>query len=177
MSLDYSRVLPYFAPVQSADETAPLRAFGSKDGPVSRPFSATLNVQYLFDEPGALVFVRERDVDPEHRDTLHAHAVANLRRHAAARKLRFQPEASMCIAKLDGQHDAALLLLDELWDPPTRIIDPDGELIVAIPSRSTLAFAGSATGTGDLRATLGARDGVLCPELFVRRGGMWVAFC
>jgi hypothetical protein len=178
--VDLNLALPYLSPAQSAEDTAPLHAFGSLDGPIVRPFSnsSSLIVTYMIDEPGALVFVRERDVekDDRARSELHRRAIENLRAHAQRKKLRFETKGAMQIAKLDGQHDASLLLLDELWDPPTRIMDPDGELIAAVPSRSTLMFTGSATrgGLPELRAT--CSRALLSPELFVRRKGVWESF-
>lgn len=173
--VDFNLALPYLSPAQSPEDTAPLHAFGSLDGPIVRPFSDSLIVTYMIDEPGALVFVRERDVekDVRARDELHRRAIENLRAHAQRKKLRFETKGPMQLAKLDGQHDASLLLLDELWDPPTRIMDPDGELIAAVPSRSTLMFTGSATrgGLPELRAT--CSRALLSPEVFVRRRGVW----
>jgi hypothetical protein len=179
MSINLNRAMPYLSPATSADDTAPLYAYGSSDGPIVRTFSTTLIVTYMIDEPGALVFVRERDVDRSGRDALHARAVENLRAHAAKRKLRFEPKGTTYLAKLDGQHDASLLLLDELWDPPTRIADPDGELVAAVPARDTLLFTGSTArgGVPELRATI-ARSSHrgLSPELYVRRNRAWEPF-
>src|SRR4051812_17314853 len=94
MPLDLSRALPYLVPAVSAEETAPIHAFGSADAPVSRSFSTTLNVQYMVDEPGALVLVRERDIDRERRLALHARSLENLRAQVQRRKLRFDRGAS-----------------------------------------------------------------------------------
>ncbi|MBX3203817.1 MAG: hypothetical protein KF764_02050 [Labilithrix sp.] len=176
MPIDLASALPYLSPTASEDDTAPLYAVGSLDAPVTRVFSTTLIVTYMIDEPGARVFVRARDVDRNRRDELHARALDNLRAHAARRKLRFEPRGPTHVAKLDGEHDASLLLLDELWDPPTRVADPDGELVAVVPSRGTLVFGGSATrgAVPELRATLSRLNArALSPELFVRRAGAW----
>jgi hypothetical protein len=177
--VDLNLALPYLSPVQSAEDTAPLHAFGSLDGPIARSFSNTLIVTYMIDEPGgALVFVRERDIENNDRarEELHRRAIENLRAHAQRRKLRFETKGALQIAKLDGQHDASLLLLDELWDPPTRIMDPDGELIAAVPSRNILLFTGSTTrgGLPELRAS--CMRAPLSPEVLVRRKGDWESF-
>src|SRR5689334_15760014 len=114
MSIDLNRALPYLSPTHSAEDTAPVNAFGAEDGPIVRPFSTTLSIGYILDEPGALVFVRERDVDRKMRDDFHTRALGNLRAHVDRRKLRFEVRGSATVAKLDGQHDASMLLLDEL---------------------------------------------------------------
>ncbi len=184
MSIDLARALPYLSPVQSVDETAPVHAFGSSDAPISRLFSNTLVITYMIDEPGALVFVRQRDIDKDGREALHARALENLRAHANRRKLRFEPAGPTFVAKLDGQHDASLLLLDELWDPPTRVADLDGDIVATVPSRGMLVFSGSGVrgGVPRLRAAAANRpkerggERELSRELFVRRGGAWETF-
>jgi hypothetical protein len=181
MTIDLSRALPYFTPTYSADDTAPLRALGSTDAAVTRVFSTTLTVHYMIDEPGALVFVRDRDVAPDRRDALHTRACDNLRAHAARRKLRFErgPTGATIVIKLDNQHEASLLLLDELWDPPTRVADVDGETIAAVPSRNRLVLTGSKTRGGlvELRRTIAqTSDQSLSPEVFVRHDRMWQPF-
>src|SRR5690606_30981422 len=119
MSIDVARALPYLSPAHSVDETAPVRAFGSTDGPISRVFSTTLLVTYVIEESGTRVLVRERDVDRNQREELHTRAIENLRALATRLKLRIEPSGATYIAKLDGVHDASLLLLDELWPPTT----------------------------------------------------------
>jgi hypothetical protein len=178
MSIDLTRALPYFSPAQSAEETAPLYAYGAVDAPIVRVFSTTLVINYMIDEPGAYVLVRERDVDKNVRDGLHQRCIGNLRAYAARKKLHFDARGTTHIAKLDGQHDASLLLLDELWDPPTRIVDPDGELVAVVPTRGVLAFTGSAArgGIRELRALAKTNERGLSPELFVRRNGAWESF-
>jgi hypothetical protein len=171
VSFDFSRALPFLAPAFSPDDTAPLRVYGSQDGPVTRELSPSLVVQYTLDDPGALVFIRERDVPEAARDTLHLRAIENLRGRLARRRLRFEPHGPICYAKLDGEHEASLLLLDELWDPPTRVTEPDGELVVAAPARDVLAFAGSSA-VRDLRKL--AERSSLSPEVLVRRQRSWV---
>lgn len=176
MPFDLNRALPYFSPVYSADDTAPIMAQGTRDAPIVRAFSTTLNVQYMLDEPGAVVFVRERDVETESRDALHVRALDNLRRYVAGRRLRFEAKGSVTLARLDGQHDASLLLLDELWDPPTRVADFPGDLVAAVPARGVFMFAGTGV-TGAVAALRHSiartTDRALSPELFVRRHGDW----
>lgn len=179
MSFDLKLALPYLSPAQSAEDTAPLHAFGSLDGPIVRPFSSSLIITYMIDEPGALVFVRERDVEKRHRDELHAQAIANLRAHTARRRLRFESKGAVSQAKLDGQHDASLLLLDELWDPPGRLAEAQGDVIAAVPSRHTLLFSGvdQRGGVNELRAAMSkSAERKLSPELFVRRDRAWQPF-
>jgi hypothetical protein len=179
MAFDLSRALPYLMPTYSAEDTAPIHVWGSKDAPINRPFSGTLQVNYMVDEPGALVFIRERDVEKDKRDALHDQALANLRAHVQRRKVRFELKGPLHVAKLDSQHDASLLLLDELWDPPNGVADLEGELVAAVPARHILLFTGTgrAGGVGQLRASIvRTTDRALSPEVFVRRRGGWMPY-
>lgn len=177
-SFHYRRALPYLCPVQSAEDTAPLHRYGSNDAPVARAFAPSIVVTYVIEEPGARVFVRQRDVHDHEHAKLHAYALENLRAHAASRRVRLERSGATHIAKLDGEHDASLLLLDELWDPPTCIASHEGELIVAIPARQTLVLTGTATDGGltELRATISRYGRTLASDVFVRRDGAWASY-
>ena len=61
MALKLERALPYLSPAQSVDDTAPLFAYGA-DGPIVRPFSESLRITYMLDEPGALPMEDRRRV-------------------------------------------------------------------------------------------------------------------
>ena len=177
-TIDLTRALPYLSPALSAEDTGPIHAYGTADGPIVRTFSSTLLITYRIEEPGALVFVRERDVERTMRDELHVRALDNLRVHVMRRKLRFEPRGAAHVAKLDGQHDASLLLLDELWDPPTRIADPTGELVAVVPSQNVLLFTGSELpgGISELQTVAQTTQRSLSAELFVRRNRAWESF-
>jgi len=142
-----------------------------------RLFSPSMYITYVVDEPGALVFVRERDVPKkgDAREELHARAIANLRRHAERKTVRFEPRGATHRARLDGQHDASLLLLDELWDSPGRVAGHEGDLLAIVPARSTLVFTGTnrAGGLEELRAQTDKPS--LSRELLVRRDRRWQA--
>ena len=178
MSIDLARTLPWLFPAHALDETAPIHAFGSTDAPISRLLSNTLLIRYMIDEPGVHVFVRERDIDKNAREQLNARAIDNLRARAKRQKLRFEPSGATFVAKRDGEHDASLLLLDELWDAPTRVADLDGDIVAVVPARGTLLFTGSSTrgGVPGLRSATASKKRELSQELLVRRNGAWETF-
>jgi hypothetical protein len=165
MAFDLSSALPYFSSASSPEDTAPVFAYGQADAPILRIFSKSLIVHYVIDEPGALVYVRERDVCEALRDDLHQCAIDNLRRRTAARRIRYEARGATQHAKWDGQYDAALLLLDELWDHRG-----DG-LVAAVPARNRLLFAETKSGLEELRSQTSKPS--LSPELFVRRNRAW----
>lgn len=163
MAFDLSSALPYLAPASSAEDTAPLFAYGQADAPIFRVFSKSLLVHYVVDEPGALVYVRERDVREALRDDLHQVAVDNLRRRVAERKVRFEAKGGTSYAKWDGQHDTALLLLDELWD------SRGAHVAATVPARNKLLFCETKEGLDELRTQATRASS----ELFRRRDRAW----
>lgn len=169
MAFDLSSALPYLSPALSSEDTAPFHVYGSGDAPIARAFSRSLVVNYVLDEPGALVFVRERDVGESLREDLHLCALDNLRRRATLRAPRFEPKGATHHATWDGQHDAALLLLDELWDHRSA------ELVAAVPARNKLLFCErrSDEALAELHAQTAKERASLSCEIFGRRDRQW----
>lgn len=167
--------LPYLSPAQSPEDTAPVHAYGSADAPITRLFSPSLFVSYVIDEPGALVFVRERDVPAKGnaREELHARALANLRRHADRKSIKLEARGLVHRVRLDGQHDASLLLLDDVWESQGRFAGQEGDLLAMVPTRSTLVVTstGRAGGMAELRAHTEKLS--LSAEILVRRDKRW----
>lgn len=165
--VDLSAALPYLAPASSGEDTAPFHAYGSLDAPIARPFSKSVLVHYIVDEPGALVYIRERDVGAELREDLHLCALDNLRRRAESRRPRFEARGTTQRAKWCGTYDASLLLLDELWD------HRGAHLVAAVPARNTLLFAESKGEDvlAEMRTHVAKTS--LSAELFVRRDKQW----
>lgn len=165
MAIDLSTALPYLSPTLSPEDTAPFYVSGAADAPISRMFSRSLLVNYVIDEPGALVYIRERDVGSDLREDLHLCAIDNLRRRITVRPPRFEVKGAAQHAKWDGHHDASLLLLDELWD------HRGGELFAAVPARNKLVFTESRAALEELRTYLAKVS--LSAELFGRRNRAW----
>lgn len=69
---------------------------------------------------------------------LHEIALINLSK-LAQEKLRIVQEGEVHGLLLDGQFEASLMLLDDLWDDTLAQFTPNGA-IVAIPTRDVLAF-------------------------------------
>ncbi|MBX3227776.1 MAG: hypothetical protein KIT84_15575 [Labilithrix sp.] len=175
MSIDLDLALPYLSPSQSPEDTAPVHAYGSADAPIVRPFSPSLLVSYVIDEPGALLFVRERDVPAKGtaREDLHARALTNLRRRVERKTVRFEPRGPISRARLDGQHDASLLLLDEIWDAPERLAGHEGDLLAIVPARGTLVFTATARAGAMQELRAHTERPSLSAEIFVRRDRCW----
>jgi uncharacterized protein YtpQ (UPF0354 family) len=112
------------------------------------------------------------------KEQLRALAVANLRRLVPTPEVTRGPLVSMIVA--GGDYEASLLLFDELWSGGP--VSVDGEIVVAIPARNILLFAGSRNKAGIARlrqlASKYAREAPyrLTGRLFVFRGGRFVPF-
>ena len=107
------------------------------------------------------------------RDQLRRLAEANLRRILPEPKIHRGPQVSMLTAGAD--YVASLLLLDELWSPEK--LGVPGDVVVAIPSRDVLLFAGTGSPGAVMELRQVARKALaegsypLTDKLFVRRGG------
>jgi hypothetical protein len=170
--IDVSRTLPIICVAESPDETAPLKAFSEENALVMRSFNEAYNISYVIEEPGALAYVRWRDLGTSGDiDKLHDVALANLRVRANA-KLRLAPRDGFVDVVLDGKVDASLLLLDELWDGSGIIARAvTSPIVAAAPSSEALVVssASSAEGIRHLRE-------LRVPMLLARRTGAWDPF-
>lgn len=165
--IDVSRTLPILSIAESPDETAPLKAFSEENALVVRSFNEAYVISYVVEQPGALSYVRWRDVDGD-IDKLHDVALANLRVRANA-KLRLAPRDGFVEVVLDGKLDASLLLLNELWDGTGIVARAvTSPIVAAIPASEALIVASASSKEG-LRH-LGAQG---VPMLLVRRTGAW----
>jgi hypothetical protein len=168
--IDVARTLPILSVAESPDATAPLKAFSEEGALVVRSFNEAWVISYVVEEPGALVYVRWRDVDGD-IDKLHDIALANLRVRANA-KLRLAPRGGFVDVVLDGKLDASLLLLDELWDGSGIVARAvTSPIVAAIPASESLLVS-SATSKEGLRYLRSQS----VPMLLVRRTGSWDPF-
>jgi len=81
-----------------------------------------------------------------------------------------------------GEHEAALLLVDDLWSGPSIAVKVRGEPVVAVPARDVLLVTGADDPAGLEKVRSAAarvlREGTdtLSADLLVWRAGRWVAF-
>src|SRR5262249_22782603 len=148
--------------------------------PVIRDLENGLLVLYVVDVGESLEFVQHRhlraaDIDA---DALHAMAMSNFRQSMEERT-RMQPHGNIFALFLDGNFEASLILVDELWDESLDEYAPNG-FVVAIPARDMLAFtdAASASGIEELQGVVSRvwpdGDHLIASELYRRDAGRWV---
>lgn len=149
--------------------------------PLGRPLSASLWVSYAFDLPTTRRLLRRSDADQLALTDarLDALALANLR--ALARELTVQVHApGLLQVQLDGDNDAALLLLDHLWagsaagplggGPLSATAAADGALLVLVGEDAAREAKMMQLG----RRLAAQQLHPLPPVLLRRRAGQWV---
>jgi len=133
---------------------------------------------YLVDEGEFFSYVQGRDLREAQvgEDQMHVQAVANLARFAEG-KLRIQRSGSVWALFLDGNLEASLMMLEDLWD--SSLLEYASAPVVAVPARDVLAFCdlSSAEGISELRALVDrvwpGGDHLLSRELYRRSDGNW----
>ncbi len=144
---------------------------------LTEPFNSELAVVYAEDRPQSLRYLTTRD-DVGDRAQLHHLALANL--HRMLPKIDMRDGANgISVIEAGGDYEASLLLAEGIWS--SGQIKVDGDIVVAVPRRSTLFVTGSHNSKGIARlramaAELAAGPYGLTPALFVYRDGKFVKF-
>jgi uncharacterized protein YtpQ (UPF0354 family) len=176
-----SRAMPYIKPALPGDD-APAMALGHDDSPVLRDLGNGLLVAYVVDGGQSFEYVQNRHLAKAGitTDDLHAAAMNNLLGFMGERT-RMQPHGNIFGMFLDGNFEASLLLVDQLWDQALVSYAPNG-FVVAVPARDVLAFAdvNSTAGIAELRGFVSRLfpngDHLISQDLYSRRPGHWVRF-
>lgn len=175
-------VYPYLKPTIEIESSyrAPssqIVARDASDALVMREFVPGLATTYVVDGVNHLRLLHVGDLSTANvtREAIHSAALTNLR-VLVADKLRVERHGAICPLLLDGNFEASLLLLDEIWDgiSASRV----GDLVAAVPARDVLAIAAdeSAEAIDELRALVNRvqhGDHLLCTRLLVRRARKW----
>jgi uncharacterized protein YtpQ (UPF0354 family) len=176
-----ARALPYIKPALT-DGSGPAHDLGYEGSPVLRDLGNGLLILYLVDTGERFEYVQNRHLAEAGIDerTLYEAAIKNLLSLMTART-RMQPHGNIFWLFLDGNFEASLLLIDQLWEESLAPYAPNGFLI-AVPARDILAFTdlASAEGREELRSLV-ARvypdgDHLISPELYRREAGRWERF-
>ena len=98
---------------------------------------------------------------------------------AASGSLRVAPHANIFAVLLDGNFEASMILLDDLWDVSFRQF-VQGDYAIGLPTRDVLAFcdASSESGRAELHELVNrlkdSQDHPLTRQLYVRRDTQWI---
>jgi uncharacterized protein YtpQ (UPF0354 family) len=151
------------------------------DSPVLKKLETGLLVAYLVDLGESFTYVQGRDLKTAGIDAaqLHAHALANLE-EAADGKVTIRQNGPIWALFFDGNFEASLILLDNLWEDVLGEYH-GGTPAIAVPARDVLCFcnASSTAGIAELRDVIRRvwprGDHLLSDQIFERRGRRWVA--
>jgi hypothetical protein len=113
---------------------------GGEDEPILRPLGNGMLVAYLVDEGNHFAWVQQKHLTAEGVTpiALHEQGVLNLARKASE-ILRVTDQGKFFACFLDGNFEASLLLLDDLWDRHLSELVPNG-FIAGVPARDILMF-------------------------------------
>jgi hypothetical protein len=153
---------------------------GGNDEPVLKPLGNGMLVAYLADEGDHFTWVQRKHLMAEGvmPAQLHTQALSNLGAKASE-MLRVTNQGEFFACFLDGNFEASLLLLDDLWDEHLRELIPNG-VVAGVPARDILMFC-------DVRSELGLQeiahrvdkvwpngDHLLRRELYIRNNHAWL---
>jgi uncharacterized protein YtpQ (UPF0354 family) len=170
--------MPYLRP--SLPESKPDVTARAGNAPVLRDLGNGLLIAYVLDVGDHFQYLQWRDLEDSglNESELHEHAVYNLTA-VANEKLRVEPHDRVFAAFLDGNFEASLLLIDDLWDKRFASTISHG-FVAAVPARDIIAFcdATSSEGIAQLcqivaRANKGG-DHLLTSVLYRRQEKQWV---
>lgn len=175
-----TEALAYLKADIPADDPAPVIELDDDDSPVLVRIAEGLLASYIVDEGERFSYVQNRHLRNAGLTTnkLHDIAITNLANLANGR-LTIRHASSVWALFLDGNFEASLILLNDLWDQQLHQYH-GGELVVAVPARDILAFckASSADGIAELRAVIErvwpAGDHLISNSLFRRVNKNWV---
>lgn len=148
------------------------------DSPVDRELVGDLVIFYAFDQPTCFTMVAYRDIDrlALTERQLHDLALVNLRQTIPQLQLH-EVSPGVFMLTCGGDFEATTLLLDEVWEQVAGMIC--GDLVVAVPSRDVVMFAGSENREGmafmrsKVSQILEMGDRVLTRSFLVRRESWW----
>jgi len=165
-----------------SDDPAPSLQLNEDESPVLKTLGGDLLVSYVLDEGNKFSYVQAKHLRAAGitADDLHQTAVENLRK-AAQGRVTLREYGAIKGLFFDGNFEASLILLDELWDVTLRDYH-GGEPVIAVPARDILCFSksSSAAGIAEMRAAIErvwpTGNHLISRELFLRRGQQWVAY-
>lgn len=157
-------------------------AVNEQNAPVIKRLKNGMCVAYVLVSEHELIYVQYQHLINEgiDVDTLHEIGMRNLRTYLDGH-IKIQKHGSIFGVQVDGNFEASLVLLDELWDRELTSLVDSG-FVIAIPSRDVLAFCDvrSEEGIAILRQMISrvSADGdhLLSKSLFFWKNGYWMLF-
>lgn len=177
------RAVPYIKPNLQTDDSEADIHLSDKDSPVLSDLGNGLLVSYLVENESSFSYVQNRHLELEDCSlkTLHKNSLSNLT-NAALGKIRLQEFETINALFFDGNFEASLILLDELWDINLEQYAPNG-FVVAIPAKDVIAFCDKESDLGiqeliemNKRVFGTQGDHLISDILYVRESGKWHSY-
>lgn len=176
-----SKAIAYLKASVPESDTAPTIELSRADSPVMKTLNDDLLVAYVVNTGDSFSYVQYRDLETDSvsEAELHEIGLRNLAAFADSGNLRVVPHGNIFAVLLNGNFEASMILLDQLWTESLREF-VSGDFLVATPARDILAFcdASSTTGRTELMQVIdrlkASQDHPLTQQLYVRRGRNWV---
>ncbi len=153
-----------------------------EDAPVVEPLVGDLLITYAFDLPTAFRMMRAQDLSQLGITLaeLRLIAIHNLKKQLG--EIEVQGDPPLVNVVVGNNHEACLLLVDELWESLADDIPP--EIVVGVPTRDVVLVTTTASTKGGLellrQATRTAHEResthALSLNLMVQRKGKWEVF-
>jgi len=152
------------------------------DSPVLINLNNGLLVSYLSDDGKNFSYIQNRDIEELklNEQQLHEYGIYNLSLKLNS-KMEIRQTEGIYAVLLDGNFEASLLLVDELWDNSLKKLTPNGA-VVCIPCRDILAFCDKDSKEGITQLnTIISRiwdkgDHLISNKLFIRNNKAWIKF-
>jgi uncharacterized protein YtpQ (UPF0354 family) len=177
-----SQAIAYLkADLSDEPDDGPTIEFSADDSPVLKSLENGLLVAYVVDQRHGFQYVSHRDLrdDGITQEQMHDIGIGNLAKFAAAKPLRVQPYHNIFAVFVDGNFEASVLLLDDVWTSGFRQF-VTGDYLAALPTRDVFAFcdASSKEGRDELLALVrkleNSADHPISQSLYLRVGSGWV---
>jgi uncharacterized protein YtpQ (UPF0354 family) len=152
------------------------------ESPVLKDLGNGLCVAYVVDDGKQLTYLQNRHLAEAKLDeaALHQIGVDNLAQ-IADEKLSIRQHGPICGAFLDGNFEASLILLDDLWETSLAHLVRNS-FVATLPARDILAFCDSQSSEGiavlkQMASKVSASgDHLLTASLFQRKNSEWSLF-
>ena len=178
-STDPRKAIAYLKALLPAEKEEPAVILSEDDSPILRDLGNGLAISYVVDEGNRFAYIQGRHLKEQgiDRDQLHSTGIKNLQ-GIASTNLRVQPYQNTFAVLLDGNFEASLILIDQLWDSTFRQF-VKGEYAVAVAARDILAFGDASSRaaivelSGIISRIFPDGDHLLSDRILVRKGGVW----
>lgn len=178
MNARVEKAVAYLKPEIPSADPRPVLSLNADDSPVLTKFASGLLTAYVVDNGESFSYVQGRDLHEAgiREEELYHQAVQNLAL-IAEDKVTIRQSGPIWALFLDGNFEASLMLLGDLWTSGLREYARDP--VVAVPARDILAFCelGSTTGILELQAVVNrvwpSGDHLLTKNLYRLKDGKW----